>query len=270
MRSSWLGGARHLAQRARAWQLLQLPRRLVAFIAAVVTADLAAIVLAAHWTVVSPRDLVIFGLLVACGGVTVEMTRRTGESAMFVKDVCGVWELPIAILLPPIFALIAPIPRIAMTQWRVRKIAPHRRVFSAAAISLSYGSVYLAFHEFERITTLSLTGSGREAAEWIVAVAACALLQWVVNNSLVITAVKGSDPTASLRQLLFGKDNVHNDVIEGCVATLVTLGAAISPVAILFALPFVNLRVRAVETACSASGEDGTLAFTGSSRGRSK
>src|ERR1700735_1283142 len=127
MRSSWSDRALHLAQRARPWQLLQLPRWLVAFVAAVVTADLAAIVLAARWTVLRPHDLVVFGLLVACGGVTVEMTRRTGETAMFIKDVCGVWELPIAILLPPIFALIAPIPRIALTQWRIRKIALHRR-----------------------------------------------------------------------------------------------------------------------------------------------
>ena len=244
MRSSWGDRALHLAQRARAWQLLQLPRWLVAFVAAVVTADLAAIVLAARWTVVRPQDLLLFGLLVACGGVTVEMTRRTGETAMLIKDVCGVWELPIAILLPPIFALIAPIPRIALTQWRVRKIALHRRVFTAAAISLSYGSVYLAFHEIGRITTLSLTGSGREAAAWIVAVAASALLQWAVNQGMVITAVKGSDPTASARQLLFARDSVHNDLIEGSVATLVTLGTAISPVAIFFALPFVTLLQR--------------------------
>src|ERR1700735_2657937 len=244
MRSSWSDRALHLAQRARPWQLLQLPRWLVAFVAAVVTADLAAIVLAARWTVLRPHDLVVFGLLVAYGGVTVEMTRRTGETAMVIKDVCGVWELPIAILLPPIFALIAPIPRIALTQWRIRKIALHRRVFAAAAISLSYGSVYLAFHEFGRITTLSLTGSGREAAAWIVAVAVCGLLQWAVNHGLVIVAVKGSDPTASARQVLFARDSVHNDLIEGSGATLVTLGAAITPVAIFFALPFVTLLQR--------------------------
>ena len=244
MRSSWRDRVRRLSRSVRTSQLLQLPRWLVAFVVAVIAADVAAIVLAARWTVVRPADLVVFGLLVACGGVTVEMMRRTGETALFIKDVCGVWELPIAILLPPMYALLAPIPRIALSQWRVRKIAVHRRVFTAAAISLSYGSVYLAFHEFDRLTVMSLTGPGRAAAAWIVAVAACAGLQWAVNHGLVLTAVKGSDPTASVRQLLLARDSVHNDLTEACVATLVTLGVAISPVAIAFALPFVTLLQR--------------------------
>lgn len=243
MRNRWCERVYQLRD-VRAWPLPQLPRWLLAFIAAVVAADVAAIVLAARWTVVRPADLLIFGLLVACGGVTVEMTRRAGETALFIKDVCGVWELPIAILLPPVYALLAPIPRIALTQWRVRKIEPHRRVFTAAAISLSYGSVYLAFHGLSRLTVLSLTGTKPEAAAWIVAVAACAALQWAVNHSLVLTAVKGSDPTASVRQLLFARESVHNDLTEACVATLVTLGVAVSPVTLVFALPFVTLLQR--------------------------
>ena len=37
------------------------------------------------------------------------------------KDVQGVWELPVAILLPPFYALIVPIARVALSQWRVRR-----------------------------------------------------------------------------------------------------------------------------------------------------
>ena len=207
-------------------------------------ADCAAIAVAARWTTLHPSALLLFGLLVACGAVTVEMTRRSGETALFIKDVCGIWELPIAILLPPLFALLAPIPRIALTQWRIRKIEPHRRVFTAAAISLSYGSVYLVFHEFDRLTSMSPDTSGLYAASWILAVAACAAVQWVVNHGLVLTAVKGSDPTASVRQLLLARESVRNDVTEACVAVLVTLSVAISPVTLLFALPFVTLLQR--------------------------
>jgi diguanylate cyclase (GGDEF)-like protein len=244
MSNSWCTRLHRLTDRVRAWQLLQLPRWLVAFVVGVIAADLAAIGFTARYTVVRPGDLLIFGLLVACGAITVEMTRRGGEAALFVKDVCGVWELPIAILLPPAYALLAPIPRFALSQWRIRKIQPHRRAFSAAIISLSYGSVYLAFHELGRFTPLSLNGSAREAAAWVLAVAACAGLQWLVNYGLLLVAVKGTDPTVSVRQMLCARENVQNDLIEGCVATLVTLGVAISPVTLIFALPFVTLLQR--------------------------
>ncbi len=40
------------------------------------------------------------------------------------KDVQGVWELPVAILLPPFYALIIPIAQAALSQWRVRQGAP--------------------------------------------------------------------------------------------------------------------------------------------------
>jgi diguanylate cyclase (GGDEF)-like protein len=192
---------------------------------------------------VRPTQLLLFGGLVACGCATVELTRRAGETALFIKDVCGVWELPIAILLPPAFAMLAPIPRIALTQMRIRKIALHRRVFTAAAISLSYGSVYLAFHEFSRIAAVSL-GPGGRAALWILAVAACGVLQWVVNNLLIFPAIKGSDRGASLREMLLARENILNDLTEVCVGTVLTLGIAISPITIVFALPFVTLLQR--------------------------
>jgi len=243
MSRSWCNRVRQLMQHVQTWQVLQLPRWLVAFVAVVITADAAAITIAIRVSTVRPTQLLLFGGLVACGCATVELTRRAGETALFIKDVCGVWELPIAILLPPAFAMLAPIPRIALTQMRIRKIALHRRVFTAAAISLSYGSVYLAFHEFSRIAAVSL-GPGGRAALWILAVAACGVLQWVVNNLLIFPAIKGSDRGASLREMLLARENILNDLTEVCVGTVLTLGIAISPITIVFALPFVTLLQR--------------------------
>src|ERR1017187_2139727 len=244
MTRSWCNRMHQRVRAVRTWPVMELPRWLLVFIAAVVAADAAAIPLAARVSVITPADLLLFGGLLACGAVTVEMTRRAGETALFIKDVCGVWELPMAILLPPVFALLVPIPRLALTQWRIRKIAPHRRVFSAATISLSFGSVYLAFHELSRIMVISLTGPGSRAALWVVAVGACFALQWVVNTCLLVPAIKGSDPSANIRQMLTAPENVRNDLTEVCVATVVTLGIAITPVALVFALPFVTLLQR--------------------------
>ena len=68
-----------------------------------------------------------------------------------IKDVQGVWELPVAILLPPLYALIAPIPRLALMQWRVRRAPLYRRVFSGASIGLSYGAASVTFHGLSRL-----------------------------------------------------------------------------------------------------------------------
>ena len=77
--------------------------------------------LAASFTTITAHDLLLFGLLLGCTALAVELSRKAGEQGGMIKDVQGVWELPVAILLPPLYALIAPITRIALMQWRVRR-----------------------------------------------------------------------------------------------------------------------------------------------------
>jgi diguanylate cyclase (GGDEF)-like protein len=251
MSSAWCN---RLHQRARAWQLLQLPRWLVVLVATVVAADAAAIGVAASNTVVRPADLLLFGALTVCTTVTVELNRRAGENALLVNTVFAVWELPMAILLPPVFVLIAPIPRFVLTQWRIRRIAPHRRVYSAAVIGLSYGAAYLAWHDLVVRTQvvrfpigapgLLLTGPAWRTAAGVLAVVGCFALAWAVNNAFVFAAVKGSEPGARLRPTLLTRESLLNDATENCVATLVTVGIAVSPVTIFVALPLVILLQR--------------------------
>jgi diguanylate cyclase (GGDEF)-like protein len=67
---------------------------------------------------------------------------------------------------------------------------------------------------------------------------------WAVNTSLMFPAIKGSDPTVTLRQFYLAHESVQNDVAELCVAVLVTLGVAVTPLTILFSFPFVTLLQR--------------------------
>ena len=71
-------------------------------------------------------------------------------------------------------------------------------------------------------------------------------MQWLVNTALLLPAIKGSDPGVRTRDLLLARESVQNDVAELCVAVLVTLGVAVSPLALVFALPFVTLLQRSV------------------------
>ena len=195
----WLG-------RSPAWPLWELPSWLVAFVLVVIGAAGAAIVAAAALTVVHGYDLELFAVLLGCDLVTVELTRRSGEPAGLIKETQAVWELPIALLLPPLYGLAAPIVRIALTQWRVRRALAYRRVFSAAALGLAYAAASVTF----RALAPSLTGWFRAPASrveaWAIVALACGVLRSALNKVLVMTAVKGSDPGVSIRAGLFNRE----------------------------------------------------------------
>ena len=228
----------------RAWPLWAHPRWLVVYISVVVMADAAAMVAAATVGLGSSRDLALFAALLTCNAATAEFTRRSGENAGVTKDVYGVWELPAAILLPPVYALVMPILRQALIQFRVRPAPVHRRVFTASVISLSYGVSSLAFHALTGIPEGYNVVLGSDRSAWIFAVAVAGLLQWGINTALVIPAVKGSDPLANLRDIFLRRETMQNDATELCVAVLVTCGIALSWLSIVFALPFVTLLQR--------------------------
>src|ERR1022692_3487817 len=238
-------GVKGSVQAVRSWPVWDNPRWLVVFIMSVTVVDAAAIgVSALTTTTLHPLQLLLFGFLLAGSVATVERTRQAGENAGVVKDVYGVWELPIAILLPPVYALIAPIPRHIMMQCRIRHISIFRRVFSAAAVGLSYGAVSLVFHAINQEIASQLHVPVIHDTARVLLMAACGVLQWVINTALVMTAIKGSDPAVSVRQSTLTREPLHNDVTEICVAVVVTLAAASTPVAIVFGFPFVTLLQR--------------------------
>jgi diguanylate cyclase (GGDEF)-like protein len=232
-----------------AWQVWTLPRWLSAFIVIVVAADVALLAVAMTRVSIRAHDLGLFFALLACSAATVELTRRASENTGFVKDVHAVWELPVAILLPLAFVPIAPAIRHALTQWRIRRAPWYRRVFTSAAIGLSYFAAGLAFRLLADHMGLSISDPAAHALAWMLAVAACAVVQWSVNQALVLTAVKGSDPTATLREMQFSREPMYNDVTELCVAVLVTFCVASNMIALAFAFPFVSLLQRSLRHA---------------------
>jgi diguanylate cyclase (GGDEF)-like protein len=233
----------------RDWTLWSLPRWLIAFILAVIVADLAAIGVTAAFTDITGHDLTLFGVLLSCTAIAVELSRRAGEQGGMPKDVQGVWEFPIAILLPPVFALLAPITRVLLTQFRVRRAPPHRRVFSCASVGLSYGAASLTFHGLSRVMTGTLGGSLSHVLVWTLLVTLSALVMSIVNKAIIMTAVKGTDPTARIRTRVFNGEPLYNDIAEICIGVLLTYGVAGNPFLAPAALPVVTLLQRSLRHA---------------------
>jgi len=222
------------------WPLWELPRWLQALVAGVVAVYCAAACAAVALTRVQAGQLEFFAVLVLCSAAAVELTWRAGEPSGLVRDVSAVWDLPAAVLLPPVYALLAPVPRMALTQVRVRRGVLHRRAYTAAATGLAYAAASLAF----RAAAPGLgpgagTGTGRHALLWALLVAGCGLLKLVLNDGLVLTAVKGSAPGTRLLREAAGPEAVFGSVAELLLGTLAAFAAAHATLAVLCALPLV-------------------------------
>jgi diguanylate cyclase (GGDEF)-like protein len=241
MGSATRPGSPRWAGAVAGWPLWQLPSWLVVFVLAVIGAAGAAIVAAAALTVVHGYDLELFAVLLGCDLVTVELTRRSGEPAGLIKETQAVWELPIALLLPPLYGLAAPIVRIALTQWRVRRALAYRRVFSAAALGLAYAAASVTFRALAPSLTGWFAAPASRVEAWAIVALACGILRSALNKVLVMTAVKGSDPGVSIRAGLFNREAMFGDLAELSVGVLVAYVATASAFMALLALPCVTL-----------------------------
>jgi diguanylate cyclase (GGDEF)-like protein len=221
------------------WAVWSLPRGLRSYVLGVIVTAAAAVAAAATVTAWRASDGLLFALLVCFGAVAVELTRRTAESAGLAKDVHGIWQLPIALLLPPVYCLVAPVATVALLQVRTRRTVAHRRVFTAAANGLSLGAASVAFHALRsHLPWIALT-SGPRALVWVLAAAGCALLWSVVNKTLVMTAVKTADRTISVREQLLAREPLLNDLCELSAGLMLAGAATVSWALILPALPLV-------------------------------
>jgi diguanylate cyclase (GGDEF)-like protein len=231
------------------WPLWTLPNWLVAFVSAIVLTDAVVFGVAASSVSVHARDLLLFAGLLACSAATVELTRNAGEKHGMSKDVYATWELAAALLLPLAYVPVIPIVRTALTQWRVNRAPAYRRVCSAAVVGLSYVAAALAFHALIRLAPGAAAHPASHALSWMLVAAACAASQWVTNQVLIWTAIKGADPRASIRAEQFAREPMYNDVTELCVAVIVAFCVACSMIALIFAFPLITLLQRSLRHA---------------------
>jgi diguanylate cyclase (GGDEF)-like protein len=229
----------------RNWAWWRLPKILRWYVGAVPVAAVVIIGFAASRTSWHVTDLGKFFLLLSCGLVSVAATPRIayGQGAL-VRDFLTVWVLPIAILLPPFYAMVAPIPLLILTQWRVHKGVVHRRVFTAASIGLAYGAAAILFRAFPASFAGSAIGVRWHVLSWAVAVTACELVGERGHHILIQGAIKLTDPTVPLFHADVNRETLQADFAELDLAILVTLVVAVNPVLAIFAVPTVLLARR--------------------------
>jgi diguanylate cyclase (GGDEF)-like protein len=228
----------------RDWEWWRLSGLLRAYVGAIPAAALALIVVAASQTSWRTGDLVKFLLLLGCGMISVAATpRMTYGRGTMVQDFLPVWVLPVAILLPPFYAMITPIPLLLLTHWRVGQGLVYRRVFTAASIGLMYGGASLVFRSLPASFAGSVIGVGVHALTWTAAVAACDIVGGL-HRVLLAIAVKLSDPAARLTEVALNREALQADFVQIDLGILITVVVAVQPVLAVFAVPTVLLARR--------------------------
>jgi len=203
------------------------------------------IVFAATQTTWTVPDLLEYLLLLVCGMVSVAATPRVAYLKPGVtRDFLTAWVLPVAILLPPVYAMLTPIPLQVLTQWRVHKGVVYRRVFTAGAISLTYGAASLLFRQFPDSFAGGSIGSGTHAITWVLAVAICELVGGFGHKFLIMGAIKLSDPSVRLADMALNREALVADFAEFDLSILITVVVAVTPVLAIAAVPTVLLARR--------------------------
>ncbi|HEY6295173.1 MAG TPA: hypothetical protein VIX15_05870, partial [Streptosporangiaceae bacterium] len=224
----------------RSWAWWQLPWRLRGYVGLVPVAAFALIGYAASQTAWHSGDLVKFLLLLGCGLISVAATPRIAYTqGALVRDFITVWVLPVAILLPPVYAMVAPIPLLAMTQWVIHRGVVHRRVFTASAMGLAYGAASVVFRAFPASLAGPSLGRGSHVLTWTLVVAICEVLGGRGHNGLIVLAVKISDPTIRLADQELSREALQADFAEFDLGVLITVVVAVNPVLAVFAVPSV-------------------------------
>ena len=232
--------------RPRSWQLFALPPPVVGYVFAIIAADLGLTLRGILGTPVRAADVALFAALLVCGAICIEATRRLGQPTGVTRDLLSAWWLPIALLLPPVYALVAPIALGVLLYLRVRRTPAYRRLFSSAALGLAGATASVVFHHVGPAVAAarSVPWLGHPTAPaWLMQPAVvltavcCAVLFNVLNMGMVAVAAHAAQPQASWVEVLWDRESLLLDLTEICVGVLVLIACALSPVLLCVALP---------------------------------
>jgi diguanylate cyclase (GGDEF)-like protein len=225
------------------WAWWELPPLLRWYVATPIIGALAFMAIAAAHTDWQVDDLIKFLVLACCGMVSNASTPRIAytSSGGLTRDFSSVWVVPIAILLPPIYAAIVPILFGLIMQLCVYKGIIYRRVFTAAATGLSYATASLVFHALPASFAGGAVGVGMHAFTWALAVAGCEIIGGRLHHFLILGAVKLSDPKVKIKHIEWNWEAFQGLFVEIDLAVLITVAVGISPTLVVLALPTVLL-----------------------------
>ena len=226
-----------------------MPMSLIVYVLAILGCDLALIGWELAATPLRAGDLLLFGALLVAAVICIEAMRRLGQPSGVSRDLLSAWWLPIALLLPPLYALLAPCVIGAVLYLRARRIAVYRRMFSSAALGLAGAATSATFHlviPSAVFATLTASRALVTHPSVVLTAFACAVVFAVVNSFTVAVAAHLAEPDEPIKKILWDRETLLLDLTETCVGILVAVTCVISYLLLLVALPPVILLQRSL------------------------
>ena len=226
-----------------------MPMSLIVYVLVILGCDLALIGWELAATPLRAGDLLLFGALLVAAVICIEAMRRLGQPSGVSRDLLSAWWLPIALLLPPLYALLAPCVIGAVLYLRARPMAVYRRMFSSAALGLAGAATSATFHlVIPNAVSATSTASRALVTHPSVVLTAfgCAVVFAVVNSLTVAVAAHLAEPDEPIKKILWDRETLLLDLTETCVGILVAVTCVISYLLLLVALPPVILLQRSL------------------------
>ncbi len=240
-------GLRRLIGWPSCWPLLRMPTSFTWYVLTLIACDLGLIGWELATTPLHAADVVLFSALLGAAVLCIEAMRRLGQPSGMSRDLLSAWWLPIALLLPPLYAMLAPLAIGAVLFLRVSPMPVYRRAFNSAALGLAGTAASATFHlSVPGAVRVSLAGPDAWLTRPTVVLTAvgCAVLFAVLNAGLVAVAEHLAEPDAALLAILRDRESLLLDLAETCVGILVAITCALSFLLLLVALPPVILLQR--------------------------
>ncbi|NYH51293.1 diguanylate cyclase (GGDEF)-like protein [Nocardiopsis arvandica] len=234
------------------WSFLQQPRSLIVYMGLLLSVTLFLFGMVVALRPPAWSDALTFSALVLCAAFGVEAIRRLGLPAGVSRDLLGAWWFPAILLLPPLYALLLPVPVFVMMQIRSRRALVHRRVFNAIAVALSGFLASVAWHSVQGgglAAGLRGVSDAHESLATVtgvlVALLCCAGFT-VLNTLIVVLAARMSSGPGQRFRPMWDREALTVDAVELCVGVTVAILAHLSLLLLVIAVPPVLLLQRSL------------------------
>ncbi|MGD0559649.1 MAG: GGDEF domain-containing protein [Streptosporangiaceae bacterium] len=226
----------------RSWAWWQLPVLLRSYVAVVTLGWLALACAAATQTSWHAEDAAKFALLLGCGLISVAATPRViYTSGGLTRDFITVWVLPIAVLLPPVYSMLAPVPLLILIHAQVHRGVVYRKVFTVAAVGGCYGAASIVFHALPASFASGAIGSGTHALTWTVSVVLAELIGRRGHGAFIMGAIKLSAPEIHVVKQDLTRESLQADLAEFDLGVVVTVVVGVNVFLAIIAVPTVLL-----------------------------
>jgi diguanylate cyclase (GGDEF)-like protein len=195
---------RSAAWRPTRWSLWSAPRVVIGYVLVVDLAAVALLISTSSLAPVQPRDWLWLAVLAAGaaahieGARGIERLREVAAEGVPYVNLKGMWTFAGVLILPPPLAGLLIALTYTHSWFRLRRVTPHRWIFSAATIVLAGAAAGVCL---VAIAPESYPGYP-QGFLGLVAITVAGLAYWFANYALVVGAVLLSNPEANARAAL--------------------------------------------------------------------